>query len=317
MTLNRRRFLTISAGFGLAGIGIGIGIGADAGMARARASGAGLYIWRGVAMGAGATIALDHPDAPALCAAAAAEIDRLENIFSLYRADSALSTLNREGEATAPAPELLDCLSLAGLVHRHSGGRFDPTVQPLWALYAQSYSAGRAPTGDALRQTLGRVGWDRVSFAAGRITLAPGTALTLNGIAQGYVADRVAELLRARGLRDVLIDTGEIRALGHAPDGDWPVTLASGRRADLRDRALASSAPNGTCFDAAGRVGHILDPRDGRPASARWGLVSVSAPGAALADALSTAGCLMPDRASLSQMVAAFDGARIEALLGA
>lgn len=305
--LNRRRFMTISAGLGLTALTA----------VPARPADDGLHVWRGVAMGAAATIALDHPDAPAICAAAAAEIDRLEDIFSLYRAGSALSVLNRDGFAAAPAPELLDCLSLAGLVHRQSGGRFDPTVQPLWALYARTYSAGRAPSGAELRRALDHVGWDRVSLAGGQITLAPGAALTLNGIAQGYVADRVADLLRARGLRDVLIDTGEIRALGRAPGGDWPVLLASGQRADLRDRALASSAPNGTSFDAAGRVGHILDPRDGRPAAARWRLISVSAGGAALADALSTAGCLMPDHASLADMIAGFKDARIEASLGA
>ncbi len=55
-------------------------------------------------------------------------------------------------------------------------------------------------------------------------------ALTLNGIGQGYVADRVAALLEAEGLTDILIDTGEFRALGGSPEGgEWPVRLeASG-----------------------------------------------------------------------------------------
>ena len=104
-------------------------------------------------------------------------------------------------------------------------------------------------------------------------------ALTLNGIGQGYVADRVAALLEAEGLTNILIDTGEFRALGgHPQGGAWPVKLAQGGTVALRGRALATSAPLGTTFDQAGRIGHILDPRSGRPVAGVWQAVSVSAP---------------------------------------
>ena len=141
-------------------------------------------------------------------------------------------------------------------------------------------------------------------------------ALTLNGIAQGYIADRVAALLRAEGLTDVLVNSGELRALGGNPDGGaWPVTFdgGSGKPAgsmDLRDAALASSAPLGTAFDAEGRVGHILDPRSGQPAAPAWRLVSVVARTAALADGLSTAFCLM-SREEIERTLAHFPDARL------
>lgn len=95
--------------------------------------------------------------------------------------------------------------------------------------------------------------------------MAPGMALTLNGIAQGYIGDRVAALLEAEGLTDILIDTGEHRALGQMPGGGgWPARLAQGGAA-LRNRALATSAPLGTVFDSEGRFGHILDPAPASP----------------------------------------------------
>ncbi len=112
------------------------------------------------------------------------------------------------------------------------------------------------------------------------------------------------------------IDTGEIRAVGAQPDGaDWPVTVQAGPRLMLADRALATSAPLGTTFDQAGRLGHILDPRTGTPVAPVWASVSVSAGSAALADALSTAACLMPDAARVEALVAAFPGARVESLI--
>lgn len=294
----RRRFLQISA----------------AAMALASpARAAPVYRWQGVALGARATIRLTHPDAKAITDRAAAEISRLEDIFSLYRADSALSVLNRQGSLDAPPFELLECLSLAGSVHHASGQRFDPTVQPLWQAHAQAAVEGRSITARERAAALALTGWQGVELTPHRITLRPGMALTLNGIAQGYVADRVASLLGAEGLTDILIDTGELRALGGDPQGGaWPVTLApSGAALPLRDRALATSAPRGTLLDAAGRVGHIIDPATGSPSAAPWTGVSVTAPSAALADALSTAACLFPDRAGIDAMLARFDGAAL------
>ena len=302
--LTRRRFIAISAA--LAALPQ---IGHAAPAPRLRA---------GQALGAQVSIRIAHPDGDAIAARVLSEIERLEGILSLYRIGSALARLNRDGELAAPPFELLECLSLAGAVHRGSGGRFDPTVQPLWALWAEAAVAGARPDEAAIRDTLARTGWDGVRLDSARIALRPGMALTLNGIGQGYVADRVAALLQAEGLSEILIDTGELRALGGRPGGGaWPVKLEAGGRVALRDRALATSAPLGTTFDQAGTDGHIMDPATGRPTPANWREITVSAPTAALADALSTAGCLTRDEAQLQALVAGFPGAKVEAATAA
>lgn len=272
-----------------------------------------VYTWSGIALGAGATIRLAHPDAAAITARAAREIARLEDIFSLYRADSALSRLNRDGTLVEPPFELLECLSIAGAVHHATDGRFDPTVQPLWAAYAEAAVQGRAPVDTALSQALALTGWTDVTLDAAEITLRPGMALTLNGIAQGFIADRVAGLLAAEGLTDILIDTGEFRALGGQPAGGaWPVKLAQGGEVALASRALATSSPLGTQFDAAGTLGHILDPRTGRTAAPRWRGITISANSAALADALSTAACLMESTGHINASLAGFQNCKLE-----
>ncbi|WP_134726733.1 FAD:protein FMN transferase [Paracoccus luteus] len=302
MTVTRRRFLTIASAAALVPL---------AGRA---APAAPVTQWRGVALGAEARLILAHPDADRMVAAALDELARLEAIFSLYRPGSELMRLNQAGALDAPSAEMVELLSLAGLVHRATGGRFDPTIQPLWAAYAQAGAAGRAPTAADRAAALARTGWEGVALAPGRVALdRPGMALTLNGIAQGYVTDRVSARLTGMGMTDLMCAMGEIAATGHAPDGgDWPVTLTNGRAVPLRGRALASSAPRATCFDRAGRLGHIIDPRSGLPSDRPLALVSVSAPSAALADALSTAGCLMT-RPELDRAAAAFDGVRVEA----
>lgn len=306
--ISRRRFLSVSAA------AFAVGGSARAGTPRQ---------WRGIALGAEASITLRHPDADRLIRVALDEIDRLEDVFSLYRTGSALSRLNHDGVLDAPDFELLECLGLCAEIHTATGGLFDPTIQPLWSLYAGSYAVGALPDRKEITAAQKLVGFSKVHFDPRTIRLAqPGMALTLNGIAQGYIADKVADRMRAEGLTDVLVNTGELQAVGTVPNGagdGWPVSLDAGGRVIrnaviLRDRALASSAPLGTAFDAAGRVGHILDPRNGAPSKAKWQLVSVSASRAAVADGLSTAGCLQT-RNQLTETISRFAGAKLEYLV--
>lgn len=307
MMLTRRRLIAISAALAVM-------------PAVARAGSNVSRLWTGQALGARASIRIEHPDAEAISGRVLAEIDRLENILSLYRADSALSRLNRDGRLALPPFELLECLSIAAGINRGSGGRFDPTVQPLWSLWAEAAARGKEPGATEIEAVKARTGWNHVLVEAEEISLRPGMALTLNGIGQGYVADRVAALLEGEGLTNILIDTGEFRALGGQPGKPgsraegWPMTLEPGGHVALRERALATSAPRGTTFDQAGKNGHIIDPLTGKPVQPVWQAISITAPSAAIADALSTAACLMPDRASIEAMVGEFAGARLEVI---
>ena len=287
-SFTRRRFIAVSAA--LAGVALWPG--------RGRGAASPLVEWRGVALGAVASIRLAHPDRSegrALLRRCIAEIERLERIFSLYRQDSEVCRLNAAGRLELPSLELVDLLSRAAEVSAASAGAFDVTVQPLW----QRLSAQQEDVDDLLPL----VDWRAVAVDSRRIAFGrPGMAVTLNGIAQGYITDRVAALLRNEGMASVLLDLGEARALGSRPDGaPWRVGLAdpaaAGRiavRLDLRETALATSGGYGTIFDAAGQRNHLIDPRSGRSAPPRRA-VSVLAPVATVADAASTALALLPE----------------------
>jgi len=260
-------------------------------------------VWRGTALGAEASITLYHPDAERarwLIGRCVAELRRLEAIFSLYRADSALSILNRQGHLSVPPVDLVRLLAEARTLSEVTDGAFDVTVQPLWTLYADHFRQADAdpagPRPEAIAATLERVGYGAVAVSAGRIAFEkPDMAVTLNGIAQGYITDRVADLLRAAGVDNVLVDLGEARALGRHEDGrPWKVGLADplrpaqiARVVELADMALATSAGYGTRFDSQGRHHHLFDPTTGRSAT-RYLSVSVMARSATVADALST-----------------------------
>lgn len=291
--LTRRRFLGMPAAAGLSLLPFGTAAG----------EGEQAIRWHGSALGAPAQLIVHHHDrevAARLIARTAAEIARLEAIFSLYAADSALSRLNRLGALAAPPPELVELLEKCRTVWRLTDGAFDPTVQPLWLAYAHHFAAPDAdpagPPRDRINAALALVGLDKVAFNGDRISFArPGMALTLNGIAQGFITDRAIETLRAGGIASALADIGEIRALGRRSDGSpWQVGIAgSDTPLELVDRAVATSSAAGFRFAGPDSPGHLLDPRSGMAASLHES-VSVLAPEAAFADALATAFCLMP-----------------------
>lgn len=308
--IQRRRFVSVIAGF--------LGAGASAAApARALTSAATKAVqpvqWRGIAMGALASMTIVDPDrtrARTLLERCVAEIDRLESIFSLYRADSALCRLNVTGRLADPPFELVELLSQALALAQASGGAFDPSVQAIYRLYALHFARpGAAPGGPpprAIEHALRLVDHRAVEVDSRAIVLhRPGMALTLNGIAQGYVTDRIVDLLRAAGLRDLLVDLGELRASGQSDRGGaWHAAVADPRNpgrqlfaltlgegtSELGERpaALATSAAAGTPLDAHGRIHHLFDARTGRSAN-RYLSVTVGAPRASLADGLSTA----------------------------
>jgi thiamine biosynthesis lipoprotein len=148
--------------------------------------------------------------------AAFAEIEQVEAVMSIYRPDSELRRLNRDGVLARPHPYLLEVLEHAAATSRATGGAFDITVQPLWDEYARAKDRGTAPAEDQLAAALQLVDWKQVHVRPERIQLRqPGMQITLNGIAQGYAADRARTALTNHGIEHALIDAGEIAPLGH------------------------------------------------------------------------------------------------------
>lgn len=253
----------------------------------------------GHALGTTVTVMVLHPRPEVARRAvdlALAEVQRVDRMLSLYRPDSVLVRLNERGVLRHPPPELVAVLQMSAAVSQQTGGAFDITVQPLWELYAQAERAGTVPEGHAVRAAWSRVDWRRVHIRPHQIELfGAGTQITLNGIAQGFAADRALGVLRAFGIEHALVDTGELAALGgKTPHAPWIVGIRHPRRANgfcarvqLAERCLATSGDYATQFRYAGGH-HIFDPRTGRSPD-RLASVTVVAPTACQADALATA----------------------------
>lgn len=232
------------------------------------------HAWTGRAFGAEVSIDLHGPAdlaGPALFDARDL-IAEVEGLFSLYDPTSALEMLNAESTRKVPQ-RFVDLMQIADDAHRVTDGLFDPTVQPLWRARVD---------GGTVADSQQRIGWHKVVLIDQSITLAPGQALTFNGIAQGFATDLVSDMLRARGFDRTLVNIGEHRGTG----GPWRLGLSDPHHGllamrTIENRAVATSSPMAT---PVGPGGHIVHPVQ----SPRWSTVSVEADTAAMADALST-----------------------------
>jgi len=251
--------------------------------------------WRGLAMGTDARIVFcgaAEAKVHATTAAVVAEIERLERALSLFRSDSEICRLNRNSLLTAASGDFRRALALALAIADLTDGLFDPSVQALWEAHVDWFASSAAaalPPDDALAAARAAVDWRRIRMDGDLIWLRPGQRITLNGLGQGYVTDRIADLLRARGFDHVLVDLGEQRALGAREDGaPWWIARDGAPAIALADGALATSEGTGCVLGADGAAHHLFDPRTGRSAQ-HWRRISVHHQSAAVADALSTA----------------------------
>lgn len=229
--------------------------------------------------------------------AAFAELDRLVGIFSRHASDSALSALNDAGRLAGPPPELVRLFERSLYFHALSRGAFDVTVKPVLDLLG-TCPPERLPTPGELRDAAALVGAGHLTVRRRRIQFGrPGMGVTLDGIAKGYIVDRMADVLACHGARRFLINAGgDIRARGLKEAGrPWTVGMrdpSSGgvlpETISLRDGAVATSGSYERFFDPAHQFHHIVNPASGRSPNAAWS-VTVTAPSALAADALATA----------------------------
>jgi thiamine biosynthesis lipoprotein len=282
--VNRRRFITLAVGAG------------------------SLFGWPGIppkylarverrswALGADVSLVVYHENraiAERALSAAFKALNDIENVLSLHRPQSQICCLNRDGVLDQPHPDLVQVMRSTIAWSRLTDGAFDPTVQPLWKHYAQ----GGVPDPDRLQATRQLVDWRKVEVDAHLVRLGPGQEVTLNGIAQGFAADRVRDVLHAHGIRYAFANTGEFGAISHKPEGEtWRIGIQHPRIPDayvalaaLDDCFLATSGDYETKFSEDFSSNHIFDPATGRSPTL-LSSVTVIAPTGLDADALSTA----------------------------
>lgn len=236
--------------------------------------------------------------------AAVAEIQRVENLMTDWR-PSPLETLNA---AAGKGPQLVsreiaDVVRLALEVGALSDGAFDITFASVGKLWDFKSVPPRIPTDEELTRARAHVDYSRVKvdLDARTVDLPAGMRIGLGGIAKGYGVDRAMKVLMDHGVEHAIVNAGgDLKALGSHFDAPWEIAIVHPRD---KERVLAVIPVKNTCVVTSGdyerffeiegvRYHHILDPRTGRPSQGCMS-ATVTAPDAALADALATAMCVL------------------------
>lgn len=257
----------------------------------------GVYHWSGIGFGIGMSMEIHGVDEAAgekLADGCRGIIASLEQAFSLYLEDSELSRLNRERALENPSDDFLDLLDRALALEKRTLGYYQPAIHGAWR-WLQDHdfkihdeAAWRDQCAAASTRYLERGG-------DGSLRLTnPLTQLSMNAIGQGYLADRVAALIRRAGVTSALLHLGETFGIGRHPSGRaWKLAVTgTGADADLigdmeiEDAGLAVSA------NEEGRL--LIDPMDCRLQRHDRVAAVVSSGGAAVADAFATAFAVAP-----------------------
>lgn len=313
--LSRRRALTTAGGLAIACLGGGAASTLLAGCSSPGGAGGGstgAAASNGTEPASSSTFAFDtyctftvygDDDAPAKLARACARYDKL---FNLYDAESDIARINAAaGAATVVDPDTADLLEQALGFCAQADGLFDITIGAVSMLW--DFEEGVRPTDDALADALTHVGWRGVSVdtsdpAVPTVTLAdPAAKLDLGGIAKGYVADQLCELLRTEtyATAAALSLGGNIVYFGEKPDGtSWNTGIRDPNdpggstvvgTAHTQGGSLVTSGLYERTFELDGTTyWHILDPATGMPVVTDTVSVTVCCPSSTQADALST-----------------------------
>jgi thiamine biosynthesis lipoprotein len=239
-----------------------------------------------------------------------AELDRVIDQMSTWKADSSISRFNRaapgswqslEAEFYTVVEAALSCAAL-------SGGAYDPTIGAavdLWG-FGPAPRHKAIPEPAAIAKAREHIGWSRLTLDAdGRRLLQPGNVrLDLSSIAKGFGVDQVARYLRRAGFAHFLVEVGgELCGEGVKPGGTpWFVELEHPPQADgnsargaealiaLHGLSVATSGDYHRTFVWDGRIySHTIDPRTAAPVDHALGSVTVVAESCMTADALATA----------------------------
>lgn len=225
------------------------------------------------------------------------EIDRLNAMLTRHGQDSPIARLNQSGRLDHAPGEAVALIDRSRGYFQQTGGAFDVTVKPVIDLYQQSFAAGRRPGDSEVQGVLQRVGGNQVQLNGSSIRFTrDGMAITLDGIAKGYIVDRAAEILTRAGVTNHLINAGgDIRTSGSAARGKaWTVAVQDPEKTSrypnvitMKNGAIATSGNYEVYYDREKVFHHIVDAKSGLSPQLSTS-VTVTAPTVLDADALST-----------------------------
>lgn len=243
----------------------------------------------------------------------------IDQSLSGYNKNSILSRFNR-GESVIPDSLFCDIYARAWDLYDYTQECVDPASAPLFDAWGFGFKSGEIPSDDKISELLSVCGMKRLKRNIGSVVTAQGELfpqsllvdsssvvlpqLNYNAIAQGYSCDLVASYLYSIGVKDMMVDIGEIFCDGLNPSGkpwtigiDRPVDGNNDPGSDLQTIFYVPEGPHGVVTSGNYRkfyvrdgkkYAHTVDPRTGYPVNHSLLSATIVAPDAITADAVAT-----------------------------
>jgi len=233
---------------------------------------------------------------------AVAEVKRIENLISDWIPTTQISQVNNNAgiKPVKVDKEVFELVGRAIKVSQITSGAFDISYASMDKIWKFDGSMKAMPTAEAIKNSVAKIGYKNIILNPKEQTIflkTQGMKLGLGGIGQGYIADKVKDLLKSKGCAAGIVNvSGDINAWGTQIDGKpWTVAIVNPMN---KNKVFATFPLENSAVETSGsyekfvtfngiRYAHIIDPRTGYPAQ---GIISVSvfAKQTEIADALAT-----------------------------
>jgi len=227
----------------------------------------------------------------------------IDTTLSGYNKNSQLSRLN-SGSPVEPNDLFKDIYLISRRFYEETEGALDVAAGPLFDIWGFGFTSDKMPSAAVVDSVRAVCGMDKMD--ENMSSLIPGVCqkLNFNAIAQGYTSDKVADYLHSLGVKDMLVDIGEIYCEGVNQNGvPWSIgidrpfdgNMSPGAdldgiwRGDGSGRGVVTSGNYRKYYEKDGKkYSHTIDPRTGYPVSHNLLSATIVAPDAVTADAYAT-----------------------------
>jgi len=235
------------------------------------------------------------------------KLKEIDNLMSSQKNGSDVEKINENAgkKYVKVNPETFYVIKTALKYGKISGGNFDITIAPLANLWGIGTNHARVPSESQIKEVMKYINYRDVLLNAKDYEVKlkkQGMAIDLGGIAKGYAADEIENIMKKNGIKHALINLGgsSVYMYGSKPDGsNWNIGIQDpfgdkGKYFAIvsgKDMLIDTSGNYERYFIQNGkRYHHILNPFTGYPAES--GVVSTTIVSTNIksidADALST-----------------------------
>jgi thiamine biosynthesis lipoprotein len=226
--------------------------------------------------------------------------EKYEKMLSITIEGSDIWRINHaQGSAVEVSVETIEIIKAGLLYSELSKGMFDITIGRVGTLWDYSGESGVPLVADIL-SALETVDYRQVHIAGNTVQLDnPEAWIDLGAIAKGYIADRLIDFLKEKGVNSAIVDLGgNVVTIGTKPDGSfWLIGVArpfSSRDSllgivETGEASIVSSGVYERQFVENGQLyHHILDPFTGMPVQSNVVSATIVSTCSMSGDALST-----------------------------